>query len=73
MKVKSCLTLHDPTDCSLPGSSIHGISQARALEWVAIAFSAWSEWPSSKNLQTIKAGEGVEKKELFYTVGENVN
>ena len=46
MKVKSesevaqlCLTLHDPMDCSLPGSSIHGIFQARVLEWVAIAFS----------------------------------
>ena len=46
MKVKSetevaqsCLTLRDPMDCSLPGSSIHGISQARVLEWGAIAFS----------------------------------
>jgi len=46
MKVKSesevaqsCLTLSDPMDCSLPGSSVHGISQARVLEWVAIAFS----------------------------------
>ena len=46
MKVKSesevtqlCLILCDPKDCSLPGSSIHGIFQARALEWVAIAFS----------------------------------
>ena len=45
MKVKSesevaqlCLTLHYPMDCSLPGSSIHGIFQARVLEWVAIAF-----------------------------------
>ena len=34
-----CPTLCDPTDCSLPGSSIHGIFQARVLEWVAIAFS----------------------------------
>ena len=34
-----CLTLSDPMDCSLPGSSIHGIFQARILEWVAIAFS----------------------------------
>ena len=34
-----CLTLHDPMDCSLPGSSIHGIFQTRVLEWVAIAFS----------------------------------
>ena len=32
-------TLSDPMDCSLPGSSIHGIFQARVLEWVAIAFS----------------------------------
>ena len=53
MKVKSesevtqsCLTLHDPMDCSPPGSSDHGIFQARVLEWVlqyftAIAFSAF--------------------------------
>ena len=48
MKLKSesevtqlCLTLSDPMDCSLPGSSVHGIFQARVLEWVAIAFSAW--------------------------------
>ena len=46
MKVKSesevaqsCLTLRDPMDCSLPGSSIHGIFQGRVLEWVTIAFS----------------------------------
>ena len=46
MKVKSesevaqsCLTLSDPMDCSPPGSSIHGIFQARVLEWGAIAFS----------------------------------
>ena len=46
MKVKSesevaqlCPTLSDPVDYSLPGSSIHGILQARVLEWVAIAFS----------------------------------
>ena len=31
--------LRDPMECSLPGSSVHGISQARVLEWVAIAFS----------------------------------
>ena len=37
--VQLCPTLHDPMDCSLPGSSVHGIFQARALEWVAIAFS----------------------------------
>ena len=36
---QSCLTLSDPMDCSPPGSSIHGIFQARVLEWGAIAFS----------------------------------
>ena len=37
--VQSCLTLSDPVDCSLPGSSVHGIFQARVLEWGAIAYS----------------------------------
>ena len=36
---QSCLTHSDPRDCSLPGSSVHEIFQARVLEWVAIAFS----------------------------------
>ena len=36
---QSCPTLSDPMDCSLPGSSVHGIFQASILEWVAIAFS----------------------------------
>ena len=35
---QSCLTLSDPMDCRLPGSSVHGIYQARVLEWGAIAF-----------------------------------
>ena len=39
-----CLTLCDPMDCSLPGFSIHGILQARTLEWVAISFSNASKW-----------------------------
>ena len=47
MKVKSesevaqLCPLRNPMDCSLPGSSIHGIFQARVLEWGAIAFSGW--------------------------------
>jgi len=36
---QSRLTLHDLMDCSLPGSSVHGIFQARVVEWIAIAFS----------------------------------
>ena len=37
--LQSCLTLWDPMDCILPGSSVYGILQARILEWVAISFS----------------------------------
>ena len=51
MKVKSesevtqsCPTPSDPMDCSLPGPSVHGIFQARVLEWVAIAFSSAWKW-----------------------------
>ena len=40
-----CLTFCDPVDCSQPGSSIHGILQARILEWVAISFSRGSSQP----------------------------
>ena len=36
---QSCLTLYDPVDCSLPGFSVHGILQARILEWASILFS----------------------------------
>ena len=48
-----CLTLSDPMDCSLPGSSAHGFFQAKVLDWGAIAFSAMGKnslekmmWPS---------------------------
>ena len=51
MKVKSesevaqsCPTPSDPMDCSLPGSSVHGIFQARVLEWGAIAFSSGKDY-----------------------------
>ena len=40
-----CLTLCDPTDCSLPGFSVHGIFPARILDWVAISSSRGSSWP----------------------------
>ena len=52
MKIKSesevaqlCPTLCDPVDCSPPCSSVHGVFQARVLEWVAISFSRGSSWP----------------------------
>ena len=46
---QSCPTLCDPVDCSLPGFSIHGIFQARILEWVAISFSIIEIKLSNKN------------------------
>ena len=58
MKVKrerevaqSCPTPRDPMDCSLPGSFVHGIFQARVLEWGAIAFS--DEWTSRVLIHTV--------------------
>ena len=61
MKVKSesevaqsCLTLHDPMDCSLPGSSVHGIFQARVLEWGAFAFSVIKSIPKKKKCKKAK-------------------
>ena len=60
MKVKSerevaqsCLTLSDPVNCNLPGSCVHGIFQARVLEWGAIAFSRGSEGGSFQPLQLL--------------------
>ena len=48
--VQSCPTLCDPIDCSLPGSSIHGIFQARILEWVAISFPRRSSQPRESHI-----------------------
>ena len=65
MKVKSenefaqsCPALRDPMDCSLPGSSIHGIFQARVLEWGAIAYSPKSY--KFKNSDTMIHETGIE-------------
>ena len=59
---QSCLTLRDPMDCSLPGSSIHGIFQARVLEWGAIAFSEIEDYnpgiASQKTLRTVLSIKG---------------
>ena len=63
MKVKSesevaqsFATLRDPLDCSLPGSSVHGIFQARVLEWDAIAFSI--DWGGGAQSVRMVVGEG---------------
>jgi len=75
MKVKSesevaqsCLTLSNPMDCSLPGSSIHGIFQARVLEWGAIAFSDTCIY-SPPNFPPIQAATNIEQSSMCYTVG----
>ena len=79
MKVKSesevaqsCPTLRDPMDCSLPGSSIHGIFQARVLQWVATAFSIilwfWSKnWKTQKKARQLDLHScNVETTSYFY-------
>ena len=53
---QSCLTLCDPVDCSLPGFSVHGILQARILEWVAIPFSRGSSNPGIEPRSPAVAG-----------------
>ena len=53
---QSCPTLCDPMDCSLPGSSVHGVLQARVLEWVAISFSRGSFQPRDQTRISCIAG-----------------
>ena len=55
---QSCLTLCDPTDCSLSGSSVHGIFKARVLEWIAISFSRGYFWPRNRTRVSCFAGRG---------------
>ena len=73
MKVKSesevaqsCPTLSEPIDCSLPASSIHGIFQARVLEWGAIAFSVYAEY-IMRNVGLEEAQAGIK------IAGRNIN
>ena len=53
---QSCPTLCNPMDCTLPGSSVHGILQARILEWVAIPFFKRSSWPRDQTQVSHIAG-----------------
>ena len=55
-KCQSCPTLCNPMDCSPPGSSVHGISQARTLEGAAISFSRGSSWPQGQTQVSCIAG-----------------
>ena len=58
--LQSCPTLCDPMDCSLPGFSVHGILQARTLEWVAISSSRRSSIQSAKTRQGADCGSDHE-------------
>ena len=71
MKVKSesevaqsCPTLSDPMECNLPGSSVHGIFQARVLVWGAIAFSRYADYA------TVMSEREEELKSLLIKVKE---
>ena len=83
---RSCRTLCDPVDCSLPGSSVCGIFQAKILEWVAISSSRRSLWPGIKPMSLVSpslAGKffsisatwevfwgGSDSKALAYNAGD---
>ena len=56
LAIQLCLTLCDPMDCSPPGSSVHGILQARIQEWVAIPFSRGSSLPRDQTQVSRLAG-----------------
>ena len=73
-------SLCDPMDCSLPVSSVHGISQAKILEWVVISFSRGSSWPRDQTCQswigfftTETPGKPIlsNKKEQITSTGSN--
>ena len=71
MKVKrenevaqSCPTLSDPMDCSSPGSSIHGIFQARVLEWGAIAFSNYMLLTKIRTVEVLLDKVGLRARSL---------
>ena len=66
-----CPTLCHPMDCSLPGSSVHGILQARILEWVSIPFSRGSSWPRDQTRVSCipdSVGEDEEKRKALCTI-----
>ena len=66
--LQSCLTLSDPMDCSPPGSSVHGIFQARVVEWVATAFS--KRKLSTKELMLLNCGVGEDSWESLGQQGD---
>ena len=63
---QSSLTLCDPMDYSLPGSSVHGILQARILEWVAMASSRGSSWPGVESVSPMSPALQVDSLPLSH-------
>ena len=74
-----CPTLCDPTDCSPPGSSLHGFLQARILEWVAIPFSRGSSWPRDGTRVSHMQGDSLpsepprKPKGVFLSTGAGIS
>ena len=62
--IQSRLTLCEPKDCSPPGSSVHGISQARILEWVAVSFSRGSSQPGDRTQVSCIATREAQFREI---------
>ena len=61
-------TLWDPMDCSPPGSSVHGIFQARMLEWVAVSFSREASWPRDQTCVSYISCIGIGRQVLYQRV-----
>ena len=61
-----CPTLCDPMGCSLPGSSVHGIFQARVLEWVAISFSRGSSQPRDRTRVSHTVADALPSEPLLF-------
>ena len=66
LAAQSCLTLCDSMDCNPPGSLVHGILQARILEWISIPFSRGSSWPKDQTLVSCITG-------VFFTISRMQN
>ena len=62
LAAQTCLTLCDSMDCIPPGSSVHGILQARTLEWVAISFSKGSSWPKDRTTEPPRKSHIIQNK-----------
>ena len=63
---QSCPTFCEPMDCTPPGSSVHGILQARMLEWVAISFSRGSSQPRNRTRMSCIAGGLLNYRRILY-------